>query len=150
MNLPYYLVVTDEVTYADSKHFRIRINPKYRDNEPLIVHEYEHIKQQYFFMATMLLTGVIAYFMGYTLAAIYFAIFSVTTKDLLYTFVRPVRYYFEVKAYAAQLKQLEYEHGSAVVHDNAMTFAEALTTGYNLNVTKGKAFKDIVTAYLDL
>lgn len=150
MLLPFILKVTDDVTYADSKLFRVRINSAYATDKGLLMHEYQHIKQQYAVMLIMLLLAVITYFVGYLSAAVLMAILSVVTKDFLYTFVEPARYWFEVQGYAAQLKQVEEEYGSAAVHDNADVFAKALAEGYKVKATKQQAFADIVKVYLSL
>lgn len=131
MKLPYYLKVTDEVTHADSKLCRIRINPKYKNNAGLIAHEEMHIKQWYWCMFPMLILCVIAWFCGYQHIGFYGAIAAVFLKGLLYTFVPMVRLAFEVQAYRKQLIIVGPQY--------LESFAKAITNDYDLNITLDEA-----------
>jgi hypothetical protein len=132
MKLPHYIKITEDTEYGDSKLFRIRLNPKYKDNKGLMLHEYTHVKQWYIGFAVGLI-GVLAMYLytsrlDYTLYALTVAPFL---KGLLYTFIAPCRLYLEVQAFA---KQISIE--PVGTHDYYMrAFGKDLATKYNVNVT---------------
>lgn len=135
MKLPYYLKVTDDVKYADSKMCRIRINPDYENHEGLMAHEYEHVKQWYAFLAPFLIAAIVCWFTYSDSIAIALAFFSLLAKGLAYTFIKGVRFELEARAYR---KQLEVQGPQ-----NLEVFAKALAEGYGLGITIEKAREKI-------
>ena len=135
MKLPYYLKVTDSVKYADSKMCRIRINPDYENHEGLIAHEYEHVKQWYAFLAPFLIAAIVCWFTYSEQIAIGITTFAFAAKDLAYTFIKPIRFELEARAYR---KQLEVQGPQ-----NLEVFAKALAEGYGLGITIEKAREKI-------
>jgi hypothetical protein len=133
MNLPYYLQVTDEVLYGDSKLFRIRLNPEHKDDTGLLAHEYEHVKQWYIGFGLGLVIALITYLVfqreDYTFYALCIAPFW---KDSAYTFIKPARLFLEVQAVVAQIKRiLPPEHKDFYIE----YFAERLSKDYGLSTT---------------
>lgn len=135
MKLPYYLKVTDDVKYADSKMCRVRINPDYEDHKGLIAHEEEHIKQWYTFLIPLLIAAAVCWFTYSEQIAVGIATFAFVAKDLAYTFIKPIRFELEARAYR---KQLEVQGPQ-----NLEVFAKALAEGYDLNVSVEEARKKI-------
>lgn len=133
MKLPYYLQVTDKVNFADSKLFRLRVNPKHVDDAGLIAHELTHVKQWYACMLPALSMCLVAWFMGYEQFGFYGSLASIFIKGLLYTFVPQARQLFEVQAYR---KQIEVE-GDQHIEE----YAELLATDYGLNLSVDSARK---------
>ena len=127
MKLPYYLKVTDKVKYADSKMFRIRINPSYKDNVGLMAHEEQHVKQWYMFFVPLFLLAVCSWFLYREDVALGLAVLAFTLKGLLYTLLPRVRLAFEVDAYKAQMDAL---------NDTSYSYyAELIVNGYDVDKT---------------
>ena len=135
MKLPYYLKVTDKVKYADSKMFRIRINPKYEEHEGLMAHEYEHIKQFYTVFIPLMIIAAFTWFNYRQDVGLVIGVLAFVCKDLAYTFIKKVRFALEARAYR---KQLEVQGPQ-----NLEVFAKALAENYDLNVTVEEARKKI-------
>ena len=125
MKLPYYKKVTDKVKYADSKMFRVRINPEYKDHVGLIAHEEAHIKQMYTFFIPLMLLAVCSWFGYREDVALVLGVLALTLKDLLYTFVDKFRLYAEIEGYKAQMK--------AVNSTDYKTYAELIVNTYDLD-----------------
>jgi len=135
--LPYYKKVTDKVKYADSKMFRVRINPEYKNNVGLIAHEEDHIKQWYMFFIPLIVLAACSWFMYREDVALVIGVLAFTLKDLLYTFVDKFRLYAEVEAHKAQM--------DAVDSINYEYYAELIANNYNLDVSKEKVIRMLKT-----
>lgn len=133
MKLPHYIKITEDTEYGDSKLFRIRLNPKYKDDEGLILHEYTHVKQWYIGLTFGLLVMLAIYLIfGQEDYALYALVFAPFWKGLLYTFIGPARLYFEVQAFAKQISIERVKHRELYIH----AYAKSLATGYDVNVTE--------------
>lgn len=139
MKLPHYIKVTDKVTFADSKLFRIRVNPQYKDNKGLLSHEYQHIKQLYYFLIPLLSLAAFTWFNYRQDVGLVIALVALFAKDLIYTFVPKARFIFEAQAYAAQLKNIDKEDRES----SLVIFSEVLANNYELDVTIEEARKAI-------
>lgn len=126
MKLPYYLQVTDKVEYADSKMFRVRINPEYRDNAGLIAHEETHVMQWYMVFVPLMVLAICCWFIYRQDAALVLGVMAFTLKDLMYTFIPKARLYLEIEAHKAQM--------DAVNSINYEYYAELIANNYGLDV----------------
>ena len=124
----YYLKVTDEVEYADSKMFRVRINPEYENHAGLIAHEETHVKQWYMVFIPLMVLAICCWFIYREDVAVVLGVLAFTLKELMYTFVPKARLYLEIEAYKAQM--------DAVDSINYDYYAELICNHYNLNVDK--------------
>ena len=136
MKLPHYIKITSDTEYGDSKFCRIRLNPKHKNDEGLIAHEYTHIKQWYAGLAAGLVLALFVCLVfgraDYTFYALMLAPFW---KEMAYTFINPCRLFLEVQAFAAQISIEPKEHQGAYVR----AYAKSLADNYNLSITKEEA-----------
>lgn len=133
MKFPYYKKVTDKVEYADSKMFRVRINPEYQDNAGLIAHEEKHIEQWYTFFLPLAILAVCSWFLYREDVGLCLAVLSFTLKDLLYTFVAKFRLWAEVKAHKSQM--------DAINSTNYDYYAGLIANNYNIDINKEEVVK---------
>ena len=140
MKLPHYIKITEDVNYGDSKLFRIRLNPKYKDDVGLIAHEYTHVKQWYTGFAFGLSLVALMYLISGREDYAYYA-FCVSPfwKGLLYTFVKPCRLYLEVQAFAKQISVSPDEHREYYIK----AYAKSLAESYDLSVSEEDAAKKL-------
>jgi hypothetical protein len=136
MKLPHYVQITDKTAYGDSKLFRIRLNPKYKDDKGLMLHEYTHVKQFYAGLCFGLVVALIVYLasnrLDYTFYSLCIAPFW---KGMAYTFLAPCRLFFEVDAFAKQISIESAEHHEHYIK----SFAKSLSKNYNLSISQEKA-----------
>jgi len=128
MKYPYWLQVTDKVKFTDSKFFRIRVNPKWVDDKPMLEHEKVHVKQWYMSLFCGIAAFIVLYLFGYPNLAIAGLVAGITGKELLYIFVPSVRLFLEIQAYRKQLSYVEnpdYDH-----------YAKVIVDYYNVKATK--------------
>ena len=136
MRLPHYVQITDKTKYGDSKLFRIRLNPKYKDDKGLMLHEYTHVKQFYAGLCLGLVVALIVYLtsnrLDYTFYSLCIAPFW---KGMAYKFFAPFRLLFEVQAFAKQISIEAAEHHEHYIK----SFAKSLSKNYNLSISEEKA-----------
>ena len=129
MKLPYKISYTHKVKGGSAKMFFVKINPKYKDDEGLHAHEYEHVVQWYklSFMCIVILLGLAVI---HSDQLFYFAPLALTAHGLAYTYITKYRQYCEVKAFKEQVirspKHLDY-------------YAEALANNYRLSLRLDEA-----------
>jgi hypothetical protein len=132
MRLPHYVQITDKTKYGDSKLFRIRLNPKYKDDKGLMLHEYTHVKQFYAGFCFGLVVALIVYLtsnrLDYTFYSLCVAPFY---KGMAYTFLAPCRLFFEVDAFAKQISIEPQEQHEYLIK----TYAKNIAEEYNLSVS---------------
>ena len=131
MRLPYFTQYTDRVAYGDSYMFRVRINPKHKDNLGLELHEYQHIKQWYRWLSLGISISTIVFLLGFPTLGVLGAIFSLQLQGTLYSWVPHFRKKMEVEAFRVQIKNTKGNHKEA--------FIKALMEDYDLNITKREA-----------
>lgn len=125
MKLPHVLRYTDKVEGASQKLFVIRINPKYKGDEGLYAHEYEHLKQWY--MVTLVSLAFLLCLVYFVSSSFYsLIIIPFFVHNLLYR-LRVYRKWAEVRAFKEHLKHYNGEHLDWA--------ANALSKDYNLNIT---------------
>ena len=133
MKLPHYVQITDETPYGDSKFFRIRLNPKYKDHKGLLLHEYTHVKQWYVGLVVGLVIALVVYAVfqreDYTLYALCIA---PSLKGLLYTFIKPCRLYMEIQAFQQQLTTKPVKQREHYIK----AYAKIIANNYNINVSE--------------
>lgn len=134
MTLPHKVKYTDKVVGGDAKYFRIRINPKYKDDAGLMAHEYEHIVQWYKSVAVLsaLVVLISIFSLPYAIALSPIVFFG---HNILYR-SKFYRKYCETRAIREQLK-----HYSPSMLDWG---AERLSKDYNLDISKEQALKELV------
>jgi hypothetical protein len=136
MQLPHYVQITDKTKYGDSKLFRIRLNPKYKDDKGLMLHEYTHVKQFYAGLCFGLVVALIVYLTYNRLDyAFYFLCVAPFWKGMAYKFLAPCRLFFEVDAFAKQISIEAAEHREHYIK----SFAKSLSKNYNLSISEEKA-----------
>ena len=112
---------------------RIRINPKHKDNNGLLLHEIEHVRQWYICTAIGLaISSVMLFVIGPT-AFIIGLMFSTLIHSTLYTYSRYCRLKFEVAAFKIQIANTQ--------GNTKQGFINVLATDYDLNITKAEAEK---------
>ena len=134
MPLPHKISYTNAVKGGESNLLFVRINPKYKDDDGLHAHEYEHVLQWYkmtFILAVLLLGASVIYSEQLLVAAP----FIITVHGLAYTFIKDYRQYCEVRAFKEQLKHSP---------NDLDFFADYLATSYNLKLTTEEARKLLV------
>lgn len=134
--LPYWLVITDKVKVGDSKMFRVRINPKYKEHKGVLAHEETHIQYWYLGFIPWFCVAIAVGTLYSWNTAVWFIVLGFGFKDLLYTFVRKARLKMEVLAYR---NQIEVEDG-----DYSELYAEYLASPlYDLRITKEEALRQL-------
>jgi len=131
MKLPFFTQYTDKVKGGDSFMFRVRMNPKYKDNVGLHLHEYQHIKQWYKGLAIGLCVTVPILLLGFPSLALMGLVVSLQLQGLAYTFVPYARKLMEVEAFRVQIK-----NSKGVPKE---FFIKTLVEEYNLNITTAEA-----------
>lgn len=136
MKFPYWLRVSDKPQYAaDSKFFRIRVKPEYTEDVGLIEHEKVHVKHWYYGLLLCVPVWILLFILDFPNIAFIVLCLSVTLKGLLYTLVPSIRLWMEVEAYKTQIKYTE--------NPNIEFFAEMLSTGYGLDISKTEALQKL-------
>lgn len=119
------VIYTDKVdkAYKMSMLPLVKMNPTYKQDKGLHVHEYEHIKQYFmlFFVVGLICTPFLHWVFSLLLAT--------SSHDLLYTFSAKYRQWCEVQAFKAQLK----------VGGSINKAAKALSEDYELNISFNEA-----------
>lgn len=94
------------IQYKDLKHplkgrsygLWIQIDNKYKNDKGLLAHEREHARQfLIFFLLGLVLTTILVFFNLYNFLPL--AVIVLLGHNLLYGYVRPYRYWSEMKAY---------------------------------------------------
>jgi hypothetical protein len=138
MGLPHYVQITDKTEYGDSKLFRIRLNPKYKDDKGLFVHEYTHVKQWYVGLAVGLVISLIVYLTSYRPDYTFYSLcVAPFWKGMAYTFIKPCRLYLEVAAFSNQITIEPVEHHEYFIEE----YARSISENYNLSITKEESAK---------
>lgn len=131
MKLFHYKVITSNVEVGDSKLFRIRLNPAYKNDKGVIAHEMTHVLQWYvslLYVAALVIALAMA---GYYSAMVYAAILGLAAHNLLSTVSRSYRKHIEAEAFAAQLDVIGWKYLESL--------AESLAENYDLRITKKEA-----------
>lgn len=131
----YYVKYTDDVRVGDSKLFRIRINPKYKDDEGVLEHEITHVMQWYASLVYVSMLTIVLAIMGYYNAMLFAGVLGLAGHNLLSTFSRWYRKHIEAEAFAAQLDVIGWQYLDSL--------AESLAYKYDLNITPEQA-KDLI------
>lgn len=109
----------------------VRLLTKYQNDEGILHHELEHVKQ---FWLLALQTSIIIFAVTrFFKLDPSFAILGIATHSLLYGFVKPYRYWAELKAYAVQLL---YSNDK---DKDLSLFGSYIADSYKLNVSKEEA-----------
>ena len=134
---------TDDVVGGDAKLFRIRINPKYKDDKGLLAHEEEHVRQWYLFTLVAFLASMgglfvvgesfVVHYTWWLLALGY----SALGYNLLSTVSKKFRLLIEAKCYAVQIHNYPPEHREHYVK----AFTKFLVENYDLGITQAEARK---------
>jgi hypothetical protein len=112
MKFPSYTFFTEKVKYGDSFGPFIRINPKYKYQPDLAIHEHEHVKQWYqitfatflFYIVMCLTVSVIIPSLITNFLLHVSVLFLCSTLDrFFYKHFTSYRQYKEVNAYAKQI-----------------------------------------------
>jgi hypothetical protein len=106
----------------------VRLLKKYENDEGILKHELEHVKQ--FWFLTIAVGLIILAVTTFLRLPIYYAALGISTHGLLYLFVKPYRYWCELKAYAVQLQYSEDKEKDLEL------FGRFISEFYNLNKTK--------------
>lgn len=106
----------------------VRLLKKYENDEGILKHELEHVKQ--FWFLTIAVCLIILAVTTFLRLPIYYAALGISTHGLLYLFVKPYRYWAELKAYAVQLVY------SKDKEKDTELFGGFIATAYKLNKTK--------------
>jgi hypothetical protein len=131
MRLPHYVQITDKTEYGDSKLFRIRLNPKYKDDKGLMLHEYTHVKQFYTGLALGLVLAVFVYFTSNRLDFTFYSLcVAPFWEGMAYTFIKPCRLFLELGAFAKQISIEPKEQHEYLIK----TYANIIAEKYNLSV----------------
>lgn len=111
----------------------ISIKPKYKSDIGLHVHEYEHVKQWYMWIAIFALLGVGAFFAtAYLPLALTVTGFGIVAHNALYAIIKPYQKWCEVRCYRKQIA--EYPKGHPI------EFAvRALMNKYSFKMTRKEA-----------
>lgn len=132
MKLPHYVRYTDSVKAGDARAFYVRINPKYKNDEGLHAHEYEHVKQWYLSVLIAIPVWCVIFMFDNSIGSFLLPL-TLVSKQIAYKTIPALRFYLEVKAFRAQLKVYGY------TPEFFEWAADALATEYNLNITKEQA-----------
>lgn len=106
----------------------VRLLTKYQNDEGILKHELEHVKQ--FWSLALPITIIIFALTRFLKIDSSYAIIGIATHSLLYGFVKPYRYWAELKAYA---KQLYYSKDK---EKDLELFGGFIADAYKLNKTK--------------
>lgn len=109
----------------------VRLLKKYENDEGILKHELEHVKQ--FWFLTIVVGLIILAITTFLRLPIYYAALAVSTHGLLYSVIKPYRYWAELKAYAVQLVY------SKDKEKDMELFGGFIATAYKLNKTKEEA-----------
>ena len=140
---------TDKVLGGDSLFFRVRINPKYKEDKGLHAHEFEHVRHWYIVTIMALITSVIVTYM--TTPSLLLApmawVFFVGYSGLIYNFLTTVskacRLKAESKCFAVQLAQYPKENFENYLSQLSVYLSE----GYSLDITVAQARISILKEY---
>ena len=109
----------------------VRILTKYQHDEGILKHELEHVKQ--FWSLNLAVTAILFALSVFFNFDPYYAIAGMSVDSVLYSAVKPYRYWAETQAYA---KQLQY---SVDKEKDVELFGRFIADAYNLNITKEQA-----------
>tara|TARA_R110002124_G_scaffold147182_2_gene312423 strand:- start:352 stop:819 length:468 start_codon:yes stop_codon:yes gene_type:complete len=136
MRLPRWLTYTAIIKGGDSKLFRIRINPKYKEDKGLLAHEEEHVRQWYIFtlVSFVLSMGGLITYGGFDIHYSWWLMvltYSSLGYNMLSMVSKKFRFFIETKCYAAQVKKYSLKHREYYIK----AFAKFLTENYDLGIT---------------
>lgn len=136
MKLPHIVKYTDKVQAGNARLFYVRINPRFKDDKGMHAHEYEHVKQWY---ASLPIAASL--WLAFEHFAPYYAYFFVALIPFgfsaLYQFVKPFRYWTELRAFNAYLKEHDYKPRLIDWASNA------IANDYGLSVSASKVKTDL-------
>lgn len=109
----------------------VRLLHKYENDEGILKHELQHVLQFW-------IVGILASILIFTLSYFFkfnsvYAFLGMSVHSVLYSAVKPYRYWAETQAYA---KQLQY---SVDKEKDVELFGRFIADAYNLNITKEQA-----------
>lgn len=109
----------------------VRLLTKYENDKGILQHELEHVKQ--YWSLNLKFTIVLLALATFFNLNPYYAVIGFAAHGLLYGFIKPYRYWAELKAYAVQLQYSEDKE------KDLQLFGGFIADSYKLNVSKEKA-----------
>lgn len=113
----------------------IRIQPKRRGDEGLLLHELEHVKQWYVMLGVGLLLALALVLLGHSEYWPHAAMLGVVLHPLAYVGIPRHRLWCEVQAYRVQ--------AAAYADDRRALFAVFLSRDYGLDLSVSDALKEL-------
>ena len=137
MKLPHIVKYTNKVPAGNAKLFYVRINPRFKNDAGMHAHEYEHVKQWYASVPIAALLWLVLEHFAPQYAYFFVALIPLGFSAM-YQFVKPFRYWTELKAFNAYLKEHEYKPHLVE------WAANAITNDYGLKVKLEKVKQDLM------